>query len=440
MPPALRLLADNILFHQFSHGVHAYGSEAAALDNITLDGNISFMNGALSRGGIWNSGRDLLLGGSRVATNPVMANNATYGGQTNLGYGGGCVNGRMTNNYLAGPVQIVRCIPIMTGNSIYDYTWPKYGTWPTQFPQNTFYTTEPTGTVVRIRPNKYEAGRAHIAVYNWGRASVVPIDISAAQLPIGAAFEIRDAQDYFGRPVASGTYDGRPVNLMMSGLRAVAPVGNVPVVPPHTAPTFAAFVVVPSAAVPTGPTGPTTPDPVVTLSLSSPSIQLGQSATLSWSASNASTVTIDQGVGTVALNGSRTIAPQTTTTYTAVAVNSAGVRKTSAVTLSVAGTPPAPPAAPGTVTVQMTSPVNNSWVPNQSTVTVAANVNDPSGVVTRVEFYRGPTNIGTRFTPPYSLQWTYVTVGTYSITARVYNKMGVIATSAPTVLNVSPPK
>jgi hypothetical protein len=265
----------------------------------------------------------------------------------------------------------------------------------------------------------------------------VPIDIAAAQLPRGATFEIRDAQDYFGRPVVTGTYDGRPVNLVMSGLRAVAPVGNVPVVPPHTAPTFAAFVVVPSAAV---PTGPATPDPAVTLSLSSPSVQPGQSATLSWSASNASTVTIDQGVGTVALNGSRTIAPQTTTTYTAVAVNTAGVRKTSAVTLSVAGTPPAPPVPPtnpGTVTVKMTLPVNNSWAIHQGTVTVAADLNDPAGIVTRIEFYRGPTNIGTAFKKPYSLQWTYVQVGTYSITARVYSRMGVIATSAPTVLNVS---
>ncbi len=255
-----RLVAENILFHQFSHGIHAYGSGSASLDNITLEGNISFMNGSISSGGIHESGRDLLLGGDRLAANPVVSANATYGGQTNVGYSAGCANGRVTNNYFAGALLLINCNPVMTGNTLWDST-AKYGTWPTQYPQNTFHTSPPTGTIIRVRPNKYKAGRAHIAVYNWGAASVVPVDITAAKLPAGAAYEIRDAQNYFGAPVAKGTYDGRPVNLVMSGLRAAAAVGNVPAAPSHTAPTFAVFVVVPAATSTTlrrrGPSRPT---------------------------------------------------------------------------------------------------------------------------------------------------------------------------------------
>ena len=375
----LRLIAENILFHQFSHGIHAYGSGSASLDNITLEGNISFMNGSISRGGIYESGRDLLLGGYRVAANPVLSANATYGGMTNVGYSAGCANGRITNNYLSGPLALINCNPVMTGNVVWDANWPKYGSWPTQYPQNTFHTTRPTGTFVRVRPNKYETGRAHIAVYNWNGASVLPVDISAARLPAGAAYEIRDAQNYFGTPIAKGTYDGRPVNLVMSGLRTAPAVGNVPVAPAHTAPTFAAFVVVPAATPATPPPpGPAPTDPPAPPDPTNPPTS-----------------------------------PQ-----------------------------PAPPGTPGPtgpVTVKITSPVDNTLVLNQSTVTVAAEVNDPEGIVTKVEFYRDGTNVGTAWKKPYSMQWSHVTSGKYSVTARVYDSRGVIATSAPVTLRAAQP-
>jgi hypothetical protein len=286
-----RLVADNVLFHQFSHGIHAYGSSAASLDNITLDGNISFMNGSISRGGIHESGRELLLGGHRPAANLVVSANATYGGQTNIGFSAGCVNGRVTNNYFAGALLLIKCNPVMTGNTLWNSPSAEYGTLPADYPQNTFHSSLPAGTSIRIRPNKYEPGRAHIVIYNWGTASVVPVDISAAKLPRGAAFEIRDAQDYFGAPVATGTYDERPVNLVMAGLRAGAAVGNVPVAPLHTAPQFAVFVVVPVTA-------STSREETADLSAAVTSSIAGQSTALAGaSSSNASVASIDQVVG-----------------------------------------------------------------------------------------------------------------------------------------------
>ena len=436
-----RLIAENVIFNQFSHGIHAYGSTAAALDNITLDGNIAFMNGSVGTGGIYVNGRDILLGGYRVAANPVLSNNATNGAQVNLGYSAGCGGGRVTNNYFIGAFAMINCNPVITGNAVYDQTWPKYGSWPSQYPQNTFYVTPPTGTVVRVRPNKYEVGRANIVVYNWGLASVVPVDLSAARLPSGAAYQIRDAQDYFGRPVAEGVYDGRSVNLVMTGLRAVAPVGSVPNVPTTMAPKFAAFVVVPKTSGTTPP--PADPDvPAVTMSLSAASIKPGQASTLSWSATDATTVKIDPGVGTVPMSGAKTVAPTVTTTYTALATNAEGETATHQVTLEVTNTPPTPPTPPptggGGVTVSITSPTNNAIALNQSTVTLTAGVSDPAGLVTKVEFYRGTAIIGTA-SKPFTLQWAHVTNGTYSITARAYDKSGVLAMSAPVSLRVTQP-
>ncbi len=60
--------------------------------------------------------------------------------------------------------------------------------------------------------------------------------------------------------------------------------------------------------------------PTVSLSASPASIQQGQCTTLTWSSSNASSVSIDQGVGRVDLGGSRQVCPDSTTQYTIAAV------------------------------------------------------------------------------------------------------------------------
>lgn len=61
----------------------------------------------------------------------------------------------------------------------------------------------------------------------------------------------------------------------------------------------------------------------------------GQNSTLSWATNNASTATISNGVGSVALNGSVTVSPTQTTTYTLTATNSQGQSVTDPVTVTV---------------------------------------------------------------------------------------------------------
>jgi len=53
-------------------------------------------------------------------------------------------------------------------------------------------------------------------------------------------------------------------------------------------------------------------------------IASGSSSTLSWSISGTATVTIDQGIGNVALTGTRVVSPGATTTYTLTASNEVG--------------------------------------------------------------------------------------------------------------------
>jgi peptidoglycan-associated lipoprotein len=75
------------------------------------------------------------------------------------------------------------------------------------------------------------------------------------------------------------------------------------------------------------------------------SIERGQASTLRWSVSNATDISIDQGVGAVQSNGSRSVYPSTTTTYTLVA-NGPGGSATRSVTVDVAAPPPPPPPPP----------------------------------------------------------------------------------------------
>jgi hypothetical protein len=99
----------------------------------------------------------------------------------------------------------------------------------------------PSGVNVFVRPNRYEVGRANIIVYNWDKRAEVAVDVGAI-LPVGASYEVRDAQNYFGEPVARGTYNGGSIKLPMNLTLIAPPIGKVERVPSHTAPEFAVFV------------------------------------------------------------------------------------------------------------------------------------------------------------------------------------------------------
>ena len=80
---------------------------------------------------------------------------------------------------------------------------------------------------------------------------------------------------------------------------------------------------------PPAPAKPPAPAASVSLSASPASLQQGQCATLTWSSSNASSVSIDHGVGKVDPSGSRQVCPDRTTQYRASAVGEGGSRDAS---------------------------------------------------------------------------------------------------------------
>ena len=96
----------------------------------------------------------------------------------------------------------------------------------------------------------------------------------------------------------------------------------------------------PPAATPT-PTPPP-PKPALQFSAEPGTIERGQSATLRWSVSDATDISIAPGIGTVTARGDRQVSPTDTTTYTLTASGPGG-SDTATATVSVTAPPPPPP-------------------------------------------------------------------------------------------------
>lgn len=81
-----------------------------------------------------------------------------------------------------------------------------------------------------------------------------------------------------------------------------------------------------------GPNPPT--PPTVTISAEPASVLSAEPVTLSWSSSDATSCTIDNGIGGVELNGSRVVYPATNTTYT-INVNGEGGDASDSVSITI---------------------------------------------------------------------------------------------------------
>jgi plastocyanin len=86
---------------------------------------------------------------------------------------------------------------------------------------------------------------------------------------------------------------------------------------------------------------PSPASPSVALSASAASVQAGQQVTLTWSSKNATSITLQPSVGTVAGQGSTTVRPSQSTTYTVTATGPGGSAHASAQVTIAPATPPA---------------------------------------------------------------------------------------------------
>jgi uncharacterized protein YkwD len=125
------------------------------------------------------------------------------------------------------------------------------------------------------------------------------------------------------------------------------------------------------------PPGPNpNPAPAISSFISSPpSITAGQTATLSWSVSGATTISIDNGVGDVSTLISKAVSPAQTTTYRLTATNSAGSASATA-TVTVTAVPAVdaqPPTVPAlnSAVARSQAQVDLAWSASTDNIGVA---------------------------------------------------------------------
>jgi hypothetical protein len=284
----VKRLVDNIFFNQFGYGIHAYGSSRAFLKGFHIEGNTGFNNGSLSRGREMTS--NILVGGGAPAANIVLTENLSYFDKPAPGFrlGFGPVNDDVEagGNYVVGILQVDKWRKTrFAGNTVVSpgplarldvagdgsaHEWRRnsyfsrnpvfavteggktaeldFAAWQERIGSDrdsAVHPEPPSGTRVFVRPNRYQPGRAHIAVFNWDRRDAVEADLSQVLAP-GRKFEIRYAQDYFGAPALRGKCVGKPVRIPMRAHPPAPPIGRVPSPLVTTGPVFDVFVVVPA--------------------------------------------------------------------------------------------------------------------------------------------------------------------------------------------------
>jgi peptidoglycan-associated lipoprotein len=101
----------------------------------------------------------------------------------------------------------------------------------------------------------------------------------------------------------------------------------------------------PQAPPPPPPPPPAAAKPTVSLSANPTSINKGDSSTLSWTSTDATTLTISPEVGAVTAQGSTKVTPADSATYT-ITASGPGGSADSSVRITVAAPPPPPPPPP----------------------------------------------------------------------------------------------
>ena len=90
-------------------------------------------------------------------------------------------------------------------------------------------------------------------------------------------------------------------------------------------------------------------------------------------------------------------------------------------------------------TVQLTAPADGASFTAPAGYTISADAADADGNVTKVEFFRGSTLVGTDDTAPFSVNDSGVGAGNYTLTAKATDNNGETTTSAPRSITVTNP-
>jgi len=86
-------------------------------------------------------------------------------------------------------------------------------------------------------------------------------------------------------------------------------------------------------------------------------------------------------------------------------------------------------------TVSLLTPTNGAFILLPADISLTASVSDPDGIIAKVEFFASGALVGRATSPPFTVAWTNVIAGSYSLTAVATDNGGASATSAAVAIN-----
>jgi len=89
--------------------------------------------------------------------------------------------------------------------------------------------------------------------------------------------------------------------------------------------------------------------------------------------------------------------------------------------------------------VAIAAPIGDATFEAPANISITASATDSDGTVSRVEFYSGATKLGESFLAPYTLTWSNVPMGNYTLTAVAFDNSGASTVSAPVNISVITP-
>jgi PKD repeat protein len=247
--------------------------------------------------------------------------------------------------------------------------------------------TDTDGTVTKVQ--------YFIGGVSAGQATSAPWTVNWTNVPAGSYSITAVATDNAGDTTTSA-----PVAITVAPAANVPPVARIVVTPSLSGNTATSFSL----------SGETSTDSDGTI------------ASYAWNFGDGTTATGSATSKVYSTPGSYTV--QLTVT------DNRGGTHTASATITVANRLP---------TVSISGPVNNATFTASATVSLSALASDPDGTVAKVEYFVAGASVGSSLASPWSVTWSNVASGAYSITAVATDNRGGTTVSSPVSISVSQP-
>lgn len=182
----VKTISDCIMTGGHAYTLHAYGSSRADVNNYLATGNICYNAGTF------------LIGSGKPSRNIKVLTNFLYGVRMQLGYnapynedcevmGNVIVNGSLAINKYKQAVN--------EGNLVLAKDEKR-----------------PPASRAILRPNRFDPNRANLVILNWGEKATVEVEARDFLKP-GQSFRVLHPTNFFGKPIVSGSFNGKSISL-----------------------------------------------------------------------------------------------------------------------------------------------------------------------------------------------------------------------------------